>query len=57
MYFSFTFFTPFVRYSFFFFLEMLENMKLEWAKTNSEYQGMTHIVNLDTIGKVRRKER
>lgn len=38
-------------------LDLLEKLKSEWAKTNKEYQSMTHLVQLDTIGKVRRKER
>jgi len=38
-------------------IELLQRMKEEWAKTNTDYQGMTHLINLDTIGKVRRKER
>lgn len=38
-------------------VELLNSLKKEWAKTNKEYQGMTHLMQLDTIGKVRRKER
>ena len=31
-------------------------MKDKWEKINHEYQQMTHLVYLDTISKVKRKE-
>eukprot|EP00455_Lapot_gusevi_P046163 TRINITY_DN6032_c0_g2_i1.p1 TRINITY_DN6032_c0_g2~~TRINITY_DN6032_c0_g2_i1.p1 ORF type:complete len:290 (-),score=47.78 TRINITY_DN6032_c0_g2_i1:137-946(-) len=37
-------------------VELLTSLKKKWEKTNQEYQAMTHIVKLDTVGKVRRKE-
>merc|ERR1712048_352473 len=37
--------------------EILIQLKEQWKKTNKDYQGMTHLVLLDTIGKVRKKER
>lgn len=36
--------------------DLLNKLKLKWEAVNKNYQGMTHIVSLDTIGKVRRKE-
>jgi 23S rRNA pseudoU1915 N3-methylase RlmH len=36
--------------------EMVRNLKLKWNEVNREYQKTTHIVNLDTRGKIRRKE-
>lgn len=38
-------------------LELLSELKEQWGRTNKEYQEMTHLVLLDTIGKVRKKER
>lgn len=35
---------------------MVRAMKLRWAEVNSEFQRSAHLVQLDTIGKVRRKE-
>jgi len=35
---------------------LLTNLKRKWEVVNKQYQEMTHIVALDTIGKVRRKE-
>jgi hypothetical protein len=35
---------------------LLRALKAKWDKFNGEYQKITHIVNLDTIGKIRRKE-
>lgn len=35
---------------------LLENLKRKWEVVNKLYQGQTHCVVLDTIGKVRRKE-
>jgi len=37
-------------------LEMIDNLKAKWNEVNREYQKTTHIVNLDTRGKIRRKE-
>jgi len=37
-------------------LRLLDNLKKKWESVNKQYQGMTHSVILDTIGKVRRKE-
>lgn len=36
--------------------QLLRALKLKWEKTNSLYQKFTHLVSLDTIGKIRRKE-
>lgn len=38
-------------------LELLENLKKKWEAINKQYQACTHIVTLDTIGKVQRKEK
>jgi hypothetical protein len=35
---------------------LLTQLKTKWEQVNHNYQNMTHIVTLDTIGKVRRKE-
>eukprot|EP00744_Colponema_vietnamica_P000816 GILI01001417.1.p1 GENE.GILI01001417.1~~GILI01001417.1.p1 ORF type:complete len:208 (+),score=65.36 GILI01001417.1:65-688(+) len=35
---------------------LVNALKAKWDKVNREYQNMTHVVKLDTIGKVRRKE-
>eukprot|EP00742_Colponemidia_sp_Colp-10_P000458 GILJ01000499.1.p1 GENE.GILJ01000499.1~~GILJ01000499.1.p1 ORF type:complete len:274 (-),score=53.22 GILJ01000499.1:229-1050(-) len=35
---------------------LLQGLKAQWEKINSQYQLITHVVTLDTIGKVRRKE-
>lgn len=37
-------------------LSLLGGLKAKWEAVNKEYQTCTHIVTLDTIGKVRRKE-
>lgn len=37
-------------------VQLLDNLKKKWEVVNKQYQGMTHSVVLDTIGKVRRKE-
>jgi len=37
-------------------LMLLENLKNKWEVVNKQYQAMTHMVILDTLGKVRRKE-
>lgn len=36
---------------------VLQRLKERWEEVNKEYQAMTHLVILDTVGKVRRKER
>jgi len=36
--------------------ELLDALKTKWDAVNSKYQKMCHMVKLDTIGKVRRKE-
>jgi len=38
-------------------VSMLNAMKQKWERINSEYQQMTHLVALDTISKIKRKER
>ena len=35
---------------------LLQALKMKWEKTNGLYQKFTHMVNLDTTGKIRRKE-
>ena len=35
---------------------LLIELKQKWETVNKQYQGITHIVTLDTMGKVRRKE-
>lgn len=37
-------------------LKLLDNLKTKWESVNKAYQGMTHAVVLDTVGKIRRKE-
>jgi len=37
-------------------MRLLENLKKKWEAVNKQYQGMTHNIVLDTIGKIRRKE-
>ncbi|EER01016.1 Enkurin, putative [Perkinsus marinus ATCC 50983] len=37
-------------------LELIEALKKKWEKVNADYQCMTHLTKLDTIGKTRRKE-
>ena len=36
--------------------ELLYQLKMKWNQINSQYQRITHLVNLDTLGQVRRKE-
>jgi len=36
--------------------ELLYHLKLKWETVNKKYQKITHLVRLDTIGQVRRKE-
>lgn len=38
-------------------LEMIEGLKARWEQVNTEYQSGTHITKLDTIGKIKRKEK
>ena len=35
---------------------LIRALKFKWGQVNHEYQKLTHMVNLDTIGKKRRKE-
>jgi hypothetical protein len=37
-------------------VKLLNQLKLKWENVNKQYQTMTHLVSLDTIGKTRRKE-
>ncbi|KAF4751381.1 hypothetical protein FOZ63_016150, partial [Perkinsus olseni] len=37
-------------------LELIEALKKKWEKVNADYQCMTHLTKLDTIGKTKRKE-
>lgn len=37
-------------------LQLIEQLKTKWDTVNAQYQRICHMVNLDTIGKVRRKE-
>jgi hypothetical protein len=37
-------------------LQLLDQLKKKWESVNKVYQLSTHVVDLDTIGKVRRKE-
>merc|ERR1711865_565546 len=36
--------------------ELVDALKTKWDVVNAKYQKMCHMVKLDTIGKVRRKE-
>ncbi len=36
--------------------ELTQGLHGKWEKVNSEYQKMTHMTALDTIGKIQRKE-
>jgi len=36
--------------------EILNSLKNKWEQVNRTYQGMTHLVTLDTVGKIRKKE-
>lgn len=36
--------------------ELIDALKTKWGDVNAKYQRITHMVKLDTIGKVRRKE-
>jgi len=35
---------------------LVDALKAKWDTVNAKYQKMTHNVNLDTVGKVKRKE-
>lgn len=37
--------------------DLVNKLKTKWGETNSKYQKICHMVKLDTIGKVRRKEK
>ena len=37
-------------------LELLSSLRKKWDRTNHDYQGLTHMVKLDTISKIKRKE-
>ena len=37
-------------------IALLDQLKAKWSVTNQKYQRITHIVKLDTVGQVRRKE-
>lgn len=36
---------------------LIEGLKAKWEKVNTEFQGGTHLTKLDTIGKIKRKEK
>lgn len=36
---------------------LIEGLKSRWEQVNTEYQAGTHITKLDTIGKIKRKEK
>jgi len=36
---------------------LINGLKAKWEVVNTEYQGSTHLVKLDTVGKVKRKEK
>lgn len=35
---------------------LMQGLKAKWEMVNSEYQSITHMTKLDTVGKVKRKE-
>jgi hypothetical protein len=37
--------------------QLIDGLKSKWEQVNTEYQGTTHITNLDTMGKMKRKEK
>lgn len=37
-------------------LQLIEQLKIKWDNVNAQYQRICHMVNLDTFGKVHRKE-
>merc|ERR1740121_1692450 len=36
---------------------LIEGLKAKWERVNTEYQATTHLTKLDTIGKIKRKEK
>ena len=36
--------------------QLVSQLKAKWDVVNANYQRMTHVVNLDSVGKMRRKE-
>jgi len=36
---------------------LIEGLKAKWEQVNTEYQATTHLTKLDTIGKIKRKEK
>jgi len=38
-------------------LDLIRGLKAKWESVNTEYQGTTHITKLDTMGKMKRKEK
>jgi len=37
--------------------QLIKNLKAKWEQVNTEYQSSTHLTTLDTVGKVKRKEK
>jgi len=37
--------------------DLIEGLKAKWEQVNTDYQATTHLTKLDTIGKVKRKEK
>lgn len=37
-------------------LSLIDGLKSKWEQVNTAYQGTTHVTNLDTMGKMKRKE-
>jgi len=38
-------------------LQLIDGLKTRWEKINTDYQAGTHLTKLDTIGKIKRKEK
>jgi len=38
-------------------LDLIDGLKMKWEKVNTEYQATTHLTKLDTMGKIKRKEK
>jgi len=38
-------------------VKLIEGLKSRWEQVNNEYQGMTHLTSLDTVGKMKKKEK
>lgn len=36
--------------------QLIDALKTKWDAVNAKYQKLTHNVNLDTVGKIKRKE-